>query len=115
VDELPDGSIEIIDYKTGANVPSEKEVAKNLQLTTYALAAKSMQDKTLQRNPNQILLSLYYIEQGKKLTTTRTPEQLEEAKEELLHVANTIDQSDFVCSKSIFCQNCEYKMLCKTG
>lgn len=112
IDELPDGSIEIIDYKTGANVPTEKEVAKNLQLTTYALAAASIHDKVFQRNPDQILLSLYYIEQGKKLTTTRTPEQLEAAKEELLHAASIIEQSDFICSKSIFCQNCEYKMLC---
>lgn len=112
VDELPDGSIEIIDYKTGANIPTEKEVAKNLQLTTYALAASNIQDKVFQRNPNQILLSLYYVEQGKKLTTTRTPEQLEEAKEELLEAAKEIEQSNFTCSKSIFCQNCEYKMLC---
>jgi DNA helicase-2/ATP-dependent DNA helicase PcrA len=114
IDKLPDGSIEIIDYKTGANVPTEKDVAKNLQLTTYALAASSIHDKIFQRNPDQILLSLYYIEQGKKLTTTRTPEQLEEAKEELLQAAQAIEQSDFSCSKSIFCQNCEYKMLCNT-
>ncbi len=113
IDELPNGAIEIIDYKTGTNIPTEKELAKNLQLTTYALAAVTMKDNNFQRNSDEILLSLYYLEKGKKLTTTRTPEQLEEAKQELLLAAETIEQSDFSCSGSIFCQNCEYKMLCK--
>jgi RecB family exonuclease len=38
VDQLPDGIIEIIDYKTGKK-PAAKELENDLQLAIYALAA----------------------------------------------------------------------------
>ncbi len=112
IDELSDGRIEIIDYKTGSNTPTEKEVAKNLQLTTYALAATVMSNPLLQKSPDKIILSLDYVEANKKFSTTRTQEELEIAKTYLLEKSKEIAASDFLCSKSIFCQRCEYAMLC---
>jgi RecB family exonuclease len=41
VDKLPGGKIEIIDYKTGANIPTQKQIDHDLQLTFYTLAAMS--------------------------------------------------------------------------
>jgi DNA helicase-2/ATP-dependent DNA helicase PcrA len=112
VDQRADGSIEIIDYKTGKNVPSEKDLVTNLQLTLYALAATSVKDAIFNKQSNQITLSLHYLEEDKILTTTRTKEQLEEAKTHILRKILEIEQSDFQCSGNILCQNCEYKMLC---
>jgi DNA helicase-2/ATP-dependent DNA helicase PcrA len=106
------GKIEIIDYKTGDNVPTQKKLEEDLQLTFYALAANEVKDKILGKDPEEILLSLYYLEKDLKLTTTRTKEQLEEAKELILEKVREIETSDFKCSGSIFCQNCEYKILC---
>jgi ATP-dependent DNA helicase UvrD/PcrA len=114
IDKKADGTIEIIDYKTGSNVPDEKELAKNFQLTTYALAASLVRSQFFNKTPDQVHLSLSYVEENKKFTTTRTKEQLEEAKLTLLSKAEEIANSDFLCSTSIFCKNCEYKMLCKT-
>ncbi len=113
IDKVTDGKIEIIDYKTGENVPSQKDIEKDLQLTFYALAATGVKDKILDRKPEDILLSLYYLEKEIKITTTRTKEELEKAKEELLKIAEEISKSDFLCSRSLFCKNCEYKMLCQ--
>lgn len=112
VDRLPDGRIEIIDYKTGANMPSERELLTNFQLTLYALAANQVRDAILNRRPEDVVLSLHYVETDTILTTTRTMDQLEEAKETLLQKAEQIANSDFICSKNMFCLNCEYKMLC---
>lgn len=112
IDDLGDGRIEIIDYKTGDNIPDEKSLKNNLQLTTYALAAVNSKTSLFNKTPEQVVLSLYYLEHDKKLTTTRTLDQLEEAKMLLAQKADEIMQSDFTCSSSIFCQNCEYKMLC---
>jgi DNA helicase-2/ATP-dependent DNA helicase PcrA len=112
IDRLPDGRIEIIDYKTGKNVPTEKELLTNFQLTLYALAANQVKDAILNKRPEEIVLSLHYVEEEKIFSTTRTLEQLEEAKETLLQKAEEIANSDFACSKSMFCLNCEYKMLC---
>jgi DNA helicase-2/ATP-dependent DNA helicase PcrA len=106
------GKIEIIDYKTGDNVPTPKKLEEDLQLTFYALAANEVKDKILGKDPEEILLSLYYLEKDLKLTTTRTKEQLKEAKELILEKVREIETSDFKCSGSILCQNCEYKILC---
>lgn len=112
VDILNDDSIEIIDYKTGANSLTEKEAASNLQLSFYALAATLLKDKPFDRLPNEVKLSLYYFDEQKKVSVMRTVEQLEEAKTKIFEIADQIAMSDFKCSHSILCRNCEYKMLC---
>lgn len=115
IDQIDKNNIEIIDYKTGRNIPDEKKLEKDLQLTFYALAATEVHDKILNKKPEEIRLSLYYLEEGKKLTTSRTKEQLEKAKEEIIKKAREIAESDFVCSGSSFCLKCEYKMLCRVN
>ncbi|MBI1982154.1 MAG: PD-(D/E)XK nuclease family protein [Candidatus Levybacteria bacterium] len=94
------------------NIPDEKELENNLQLTFYALAATHVNDKMLNKKPNEVLLSLYFLEHGKKITTTRTKEQLEEAKEKILKKAEEISKSEFFCSGISLCKTCEYKILC---
>jgi len=66
----------------------------------------------MQKPIAKIKLSFYYFDTASKVTTTRTAEQLEEAKNELLAIRDEIQQSDFHCSGSIICQNCEFKILC---
>lgn len=116
VDVLPDGSIEIFDYKTGATIPSQREVDNNLQLSFYALAATSIPTAPLGKSPDKVKLSLYFLDQQQKITTSRTKEQLERAKEEILKVRDEIEKSDFKCSGHMFCQNnCEYSLFCRAG
>lgn len=114
VDKMTDGKIEIIDYKTGSSMPKEKDLATQLQLTVYAMAATTVKDTVFNKTPDEITLSLYYLESDTKLTTTRTKEQLEEAKEYLRQKALEISQSDFKCKGGLACKNCEYKMICQT-
>ena len=114
VDVLPDGTIEIIDYKTGATIPTQKEVDNNLQLSFYALAATTIPTEPFGEKPNKIKLSLYYLDDQEKISTTRTAEQLKKATEEIFKVRDEIEKSDFKCSGHIFCQNtCEYSLFCK--
>lgn len=113
VDVASDGTIEIIDYKTGANVPSQKDVDKNLQMTFYALAATTLRDKPFGVTPDNVKLSLYYFDEQIKITTTRTKQQLEEAVAEIFSVRDQIEHSDFKCSGNILCEKCEYSLFCK--
>ena len=115
IDKIDANRIEIIDYKTGRNLPDQKELADNLQLTLYALAATQINNSLFNKKPEDIILSLHYLEEEKKLTTTRTAKQLKEAKTKILEVAEEIKKSDFTCSKSSICQNCEYKILCSSS
>ncbi|MDP3994602.1 MAG: ATP-dependent DNA helicase [bacterium] len=115
VDRLPDGSIEIVDYKTGATIPSQKEVDKNLQLSFYALAASSIPQPPFGIKPEKIKLSLYFLDSQEKITTTRTKEDLEKAVEEIFKIRDEIGKSEFKCSGHMFCQGkCEYSLFCKS-
>jgi len=79
-------------------------------MTIYALAAT---DKgILNKNVDEVSLSFYYFDKSEKITTNRTMEQLEKAKTELLKIRDQIEASDFKCSHNMFCENCEYRMLC---
>jgi len=108
------GGIEIMDYKTGATIPSQKDVDKNLQLTFYALAATTIREEPFNKNPEDINLSLYFFDQQQKLMTKRTKVQLNEAVEEIYKVRREIEESDFKCSGSMLCENCEYKLFCRS-
>jgi DNA helicase-2/ATP-dependent DNA helicase PcrA len=112
VDQTPDGGIEIIDYKTGAKVPSQKDIDEDLQMSFYALAASMLETKPFPVDPEKIKLSLYYFDEQKFISTTRSKEQLQAAIEEIFVVAEKIENSDFQCSGSRLCQDCEFKMLC---
>jgi DNA helicase-2/ATP-dependent DNA helicase PcrA len=113
IDKRDDGSIEIIDYKTGRNVPTEKKAREDLQLSLYALAANEVKEGVLGLDPKDVLLTLNYLEEKKIITTTRTGKDLEEAKEEIRTIVNQIQTSNFKCNHNILCKNCEYQMLCQ--
>lgn len=106
--------IEIIDYKTGAKALTQKEADTNLQLSVYALAATAIPEEPFNKKPEEVRLSLYYFDTPQIVTTTRTKEQLDKARVEILDYKKQIESSDFTCSGNILCQNCEYKLFCKT-
>ncbi|MBI2028994.1 ATP-dependent helicase [Candidatus Gottesmanbacteria bacterium] len=113
IDKLENGKIEIIDYKTSNKVPTQKDVNRDMQMTFYALAATKVRDPLLWKKPQAVVLSLYYFEDQIKISTTRTKEQLEEAKTKVIEVAKKIETSNFKCSGSNLCANCEYKLYCE--
>ena len=64
--------------------------------------------------PEEILLTLFYIEQNKKITTVRTKDDLILAKEKILTKVEQISHSEFLCGGSMLCKNCEFKLVCQT-
>lgn len=111
IDLLPDGKIEIVDYKTG-RMPTKREMDTSLQLSMYAIAASEIPGAPFGRSPEDIRLTLYFFDTGEGVSLTRTKEQLEKEKAFILQVANDIESSDFRCSGNQLCAKCEYKMFC---
>ena len=109
IDEKPDGSVEIIDYKTG-RLFSQKEVDTSLQMTIYALAATS--PALYRRDPSQVTLSFYFLETQQKLSTRRTAQDLSKAKQKLLEKRQQIAQSDFSPKTGPWCNFCDFRLLC---
>ncbi len=105
VDKLPTCGFEIIDYKTG-NVKEQKYVDKDAQLSIYALGAK----EALGIVPKS--LALYFVEENKKVSTTRSPEQLAKKREEIAEQIEEIKKSSFEPKISMLCQWCPYQTLC---
>ena len=115
IDDLGNGEIEIIDYKTGATIPTQRDVDKNLQLSFYALAATKIPIAPFGKTPDNIKLSLYYLDEQEKISTFRTVKQLDDAVTEIIKVRDEIEKSDFKCSGHIFCQTgCEFSLFCKS-
>jgi DNA helicase-2/ATP-dependent DNA helicase PcrA len=111
IDQKNNG-IEIIDYKTGLDNP-KANTAHELQLAIYALAATKVKDKILNKKPEEITLTLYFLEGNTKKSMTFSKEDLDKFEDELLEKITEIESSDFKCSKNVLCLNCEYKMLCQ--
>lgn len=110
VDQLKDGHLEIIDYKTGKTW-EQKDVDKSLQMTVYALAAS---DKGIyDQKPENLILTFYFLDSGQKISTQRTRQQLEEARKEILEKAKEIQLSLFEPKPGMLCDFCEYKLICE--
>lgn len=104
IDQLPDGTYEVIDYKTGGN--HEKDLKKNLQLSLYALACRD----ALKIPVSQ--LTLYFLDGLERVSTTRTNEEIDSCREEIIKYAEEMAQSDFSPTPGFHCSYCDYRLIC---
>lgn len=107
IDRLPSGGIEVIDYKTG-RVESQKGVDESLQLSIYALACR---DALGLGTPERV--TLYFTESALRLSTTRTDEQLDAVREDVLARVARIRSGDFAATPSAAaCRYCDFARMC---
>jgi len=107
IDRLPSGGVEVIDYKTG-KLSSQKGVDESLQLSIYALACR---DALGLGTPERV--TLYFTESAIRLSTTRTDEDLDAARADILARTARIRSGDFAATPSAdTCRWCNYARLC---
>ena len=107
IDRLPSGGIEIIDYKTG-KLSSQKSVQESQQLSIYALACR---DALGLGTPEQV--TLYFTEQATRMSTTRTDEQLDGARDELAAWVSRVRSGDFAATPGgNVCWTCDFSPMC---
>lgn len=113
IDKPTGETYEIIDYKTGRRMPAQDAVDKDLQLSIYNLG---LLKKWPFIKPEQVKLSLYYLEHGEKISSKRAPEALEETKKEILNTIHEIQErekkADFPPTPGPWCQWCPYRPIC---
>lgn len=105
IDQLEDGSYEVIDYKTGSS-KRNVNLKKDLQLSLYALACKEIFNIPVSK------LSLSFLEDSSKASTSRSEEDLTAVREELLELASEMKASDLGPTPGFHCGFCEYRVLC---
>jgi DNA helicase-2/ATP-dependent DNA helicase PcrA len=109
IDTLKDGTMEIIDYKTGT-APKARDPKKDLQLTVYAMAGGLASPLG---GSEKVIVSFYFFEDQKKISATRTKEQLAAAKDEIAKCADEISRSDFRPTAGKYCDFCEFRLICE--
>jgi len=105
VDRTVDGIYEVIDYKTHAELWNQSKVDSDLQLSLYAIACK----KVFGFTPGK--LSYYFLAHNKKVSTTRSKEQLDNAAKTAEEVALNIQNKNFTPNLN-HCPKCDFRRIC---
>ena len=105
IDDLGDGRVAIVDYKTG-KPRAQEDADDSLQLSIYAMAAREKWGYQAER------LVFYNLEENSAVTTERGPLQIEEAKMKVLNVAERIAAGQFDPKPGYHCRFCPYRNLC---
>jgi len=106
VDRLPDGSYELIDYKTGER-KSEAQLENDLQLALYRLAAREAWG--LEAGTG----SYYYVLDADKVAAPTKPDDAERVERTVLAVGEGVISQDFEPRPSpTTCGWCDYRLIC---
>ena len=115
VDRTPDGSTQIVDYKTG-RPRAQADVDADAQLTAYAFgcARGGLRDPATGATlPPASRLGLYFAESGALAWTTRTGEQLAAFEAGLVETVASIHARAFAARPAPWrCRWCEYRREC---
>jgi DNA helicase-2/ATP-dependent DNA helicase PcrA len=104
IDLLEDGVVRVIDYKTGA--PKERKFAdESLQLSIYAMAVAQMG-----MTPRELVLA--NVQDNSVAVSSRTPKQLDSARERIEDAADGISRGEFDPKPGSHCRWCDYRSLC---
>jgi len=102
-----DGVYEIHDYKTGV-VTAHSYLEEDRQLPIYALAVKHHY-----HDAKKIILVWHFLSADKEHVLTKTDEQLESLKKEIIGTINEIESAaDFLPRKTSLCDWCEFRTIC---
>jgi RecB family exonuclease len=105
IDRLSDGGYEVIDYKTHAELWDEQRASGDLQLSLYAIACT----KSFGVPPAR--LSYYFLAHNRKISTTRTAQQLQEAIGIVQETAAKIMRREYG-TNTAHCSRCDFKKKC---
>jgi len=106
MDRIPGGGYEIIDYKTNRRLPPQARIDRDLQLSVYHLAAQQVWGIEPER------LTLYYLLPGQRMTTARTPADVDELRRRIAIVAERVAAGKFEPRQNPLCDWCDYQPLC---
>jgi DNA helicase-2/ATP-dependent DNA helicase PcrA len=110
IDQLQDGTLKIIDYKTGE--PKEKlETSDKDQLLIYQLVLGELPE--FQNLGKVSALSYLYLTNQSELTFIGKEKDLEKIKEKIVETIDQINSRNFTATPSKFtCAHCDFKDIC---
>jgi DNA helicase-2/ATP-dependent DNA helicase PcrA len=106
VDRHPDGTYELIDYKTG-RAKTEQELREDVQLSVYQMGAR--ESWGLETSAQ----SYFYVLTGEKVPVEHSEEELERVRATVTEIAGGILKQRFEPTPSPeVCAFCDYRIIC---
>lgn len=111
VDRLPDGTLEIIDYKTGKS-KEKLTAADKEQLLIYQIAAERLPEY---KNVGRVSkLTYYYLEDDLRASFIGESKDLEGLEESISGTIKSIKAQEFIAAPSQFvCEHCDFRDICE--
>jgi DNA helicase-2/ATP-dependent DNA helicase PcrA len=105
IDRAADGTVNIVDYKTG-KARTQEDADESLQLSIYAMAASQKWGYRVGT------LMFYNLEGNVPVISKRTDFHLEQARERVLNVVRGIASGNFQPKPDFYCNFCAFRGLC---
>lgn len=107
VDQLPNGKVEIIDYKTGSP-KTEKTLTDKDQLLIYQIAAQEVFGWEVEK------LTYHYLNDNSRVSFMGSEKELDKLKGKMLDLIEQIVQADWRAMPSQHnCKYCDFKEICE--
>ena len=106
VDRRPDGSYELIDYKTG-KARTETQLREDVQLSLYQMGARESWDVETSAQ------SYLYVMTGEKVPVKQSEEELDRVRATVAEIGEGILRQDFQPTPTAeICSFCDYRIIC---
>lgn len=110
VDRLPDGTLEIVDYKSGRRGVSDSDVATDLAMCCYQMLVRHHYPES------QVRASIIALRSGEKGSASMSQAEMEEFQRDLIELGREIlhrDYENLEPTGSSLCMTCDFLTLCK--
>jgi len=106
VDRRPDGTYELIDYKTGRSKTAD-ELQRDVQLSIYQMGARQAWGVETSAH------SYYYVMTAEKVPVAHSDEELDRVRATIEEIGEGISRQDFQPTPSHeICSFCDFRILC---
>lgn len=103
-----DNIYEIHDYKTSNKLLTQDELDNDRQLAVYAYGIRKMYPDAA-----KIKLVWHFLAFDKEMSSSRTPEQIDSLKKEIINLIKKIEaEKNFPANISALCDWCEFQVMC---
>lgn len=110
VDRHPDGSLEVIDYKSGRWEPTPEEVASDLAMNIYQLILRRNFPQT------RVFATIYHLRSGTRASAELSEEEAERFTRDLLELGVQILRRDYQQIEPVriaACDDCDFRSRCE--
>lgn len=110
IDEHEDGTIEIIDYKTGWQSVTDEDVASDIAMSCYQLLVRS------QYPDRRVVASIHSLRSGEEASYSMSDEEMEEFRSDIAFIGTQMLNHDYEYLTPMYkriCPSCDFVALCR--